>query len=294
MDELESVVLSAIKSSEQYGFDYLLDGSFDLFIKEQLASIKQREKRIKVEKIQNEKNRLKKLQEDAKKAAREWRLELKIEKSHKKTLNELKKYHTNLPVDNDRLQFYIDNKDIPLPTKIRRAFVEITQTNKCNLCTNIKSIQAFTTTNKNYPATVCNECNNRDVDPLTKLLNRLCYESAKRMDKKRSEGKEGANHDITTDFLVDLYEEQNAQCKLCGLGMTALIRHKRLRVGERKQWLSGNPTNVSIDQIIPGDGYTMDNVQLVHLRCNLAKRDLDQEEFVMMCKCVAKKYAYTH
>lgn len=59
--------------------------------------------------------------------------------------------------------------------------------------------------------------------------------------------------------------------------------------------LSGEPMNlyggedvVSVDQIIPGKGYTRDNVQLLRWCVNRAKGAMSIEDFLNMCASVVR------
>lgn len=46
----------------------------------------------------------------------------------------------------------------------------------------------------------------------------------------------------------------------------------------------------SLDRINPLLGYTVDNIQWVHKKINLMKWDLQQNEFIKMCKLISKKF----
>lgn len=78
--------------------------------------------------------------------------------------------------------------------------------------------------------------------------------------------------------LMAIYDSQRGLCALTGLTMT---------------WEGGKGavrTNVSIDQIRPGMGYTRDNVQLVCHIVNNMKHDLGADEFVRLCGLVAARH----
>lgn len=49
-------------------------------------------------------------------------------------------------------------------------------------------------------------------------------------------------------------------------------------------------TNVSIDQIEHGKGYTEDNVQLVCMAVNQLKSDWDMNTILYICKSIANNY----
>lgn len=45
-------------------------------------------------------------------------------------------------------------------------------------------------------------------------------------------------------------------------------------------------TNVSIDQISPSVGYTVDNIQLVCMAVNQLKSDLDMDTVLLLCSAI--------
>lgn len=92
---------------------------------------------------------------------------------------------------------------------------------------------------------------------LKALLKRISF------DKKRySKG-----FDLDFDYLKDMYEKQDGKCKITNIKMTA-IRGKGLFY-----------SNLSIDRIDSKKGYTKGNVQLVCHWANVAKWNLNEDEF---------------
>lgn len=84
--------------------------------------------------------------------------------------------------------------------------------------------------------------------------------------------KRDARSELDIQFLTELWDKQKGLCAISGLPMT-------YKAGEGKV-----NTNVSIDQIIPGMGYTKDNVQLVTYSANLMKGTLTMAELYTMCE----------
>lgn len=81
--------------------------------------------------------------------------------------------------------------------------------------------------------------------------------------------------DLTIDFLVDLWNEQEGYCALTG---------RELLIGStNRRW---SEDLVSIDRIDNNKGYTKDNVWLVAQPVNYAKGVQTLEEFVRMCRQV--------
>lgn len=79
---------------------------------------------------------------------------------------------------------------------------------------------------------------------------------------------------ITKDYLKKLWDEQNGKCAVSGIEMTYSICEGR------------TPTNVSIDQINPNNGYTKGNIQLVCMAVNQIKSDLQMDDVYRFCKAI--------
>ena len=84
--------------------------------------------------------------------------------------------------------------------------------------------------------------------------------------------------DLTLDYLEALWEKQKGKCAVSGIPMTLNIDNGR------------NPYNVSVDQINPSGGYTIDNIQLVCMCVNQLKSDFDMEIIFNICKNILNKY----
>lgn len=77
----------------------------------------------------------------------------------------------------------------------------------------------------------------------------------------------------------DCEEAQNGKCAISGLDMT-------YELGEGRIY-----TNVSIDQIMPSKGYTIDNIQLVCMAVNQLKSDLDMDTILILCSAIVDNAA---
>lgn len=83
---------------------------------------------------------------------------------------------------------------------------------------------------------------------------------------------------ITKDFILDLWNKQNGLCAISKIPMTYEMDSRRIY------------TNVSIDQIEQGKGYTEDNVQLVCMAVNQLKSDWDMNTVKYICKMIINNY----
>ena len=79
---------------------------------------------------------------------------------------------------------------------------------------------------------------------------------------------------ITKEFILDLWNKQNGLCAISKIPMTYEMDAGRVY------------TNISIDQIEQGKGYTEDNVQLVCMAVNQLKSDWDMNTVKYICKMI--------
>ena len=124
-----------------------------------------------------------------------------------------------------------------------------------------------------------------DADPLVWFSKYIVSESRHRALSS------GNVFTIDWKWVHDRFNELDGKCELCNRKMTTF--KKDYRGNEEAKRFMSNPMNISLDQRVPGAGYTPENVQLVNLQCNLAKLDSSQEGFVEMCKAVAEKFSST-
>lgn len=95
--------------------------------------------------------------------------------------------------------------------------------------------------------------------------------------KRRAKGK-GIPCTITKEFILDLWNKQNGLCAISKIPMTYEMDAGRVY------------TNISIDQIEQGKGYTEDNVQLICMAVNQLKSDWDMNTVKYICKMVVNNY----
>lgn len=69
------------------------------------------------------------------------------------------------------------------------------------------------------------------------------------------------------DVAIKAYSQNN----ICALSNVALTRK------------ANDPNKTSIDRIDPNRGYFYENIQLVSARVNVAKGDMTNDEFILMC-----------
>lgn len=81
---------------------------------------------------------------------------------------------------------------------------------------------------------------------------------------------------ITKEDLLEMWKFQNGKCAISNIDMT-------YELGEGRIY-----TNVSIDQIIPSNGYTLDNIQLICMAVNQLKSDFDMKTIFNLCYAIVK------
>lgn len=85
----------------------------------------------------------------------------------------------------------------------------------------------------------------------------------------------GYEWDLTPEYILGLYNEQDKLCALTGWP-----------IGWAKKGLT---STVSIDRIDSSEGYIIGNVQLLHKDVNMAKQKYSQEYFISICQAVANR-----
>ena len=81
---------------------------------------------------------------------------------------------------------------------------------------------------------------------------------------------------IAYDDLLALWHTQKGLCALSGYPMA---------------YTTGDMRKVSIDRIDSSLGYTRDNIQLVCRLANRAKSNIDNAEFIALCRAIASRSA---
>lgn len=82
-------------------------------------------------------------------------------------------------------------------------------------------------------------------------------------------------------YLWKLFLKQNRKCALSGI-----------EISFPKAWGAKSKTNItaSLDRRSSNKGYIIGNVQWVHKKVNSMKMDMSDDEFINLCRMVAKNY----
>lgn len=87
-------------------------------------------------------------------------------------------------------------------------------------------------------------------------------------------GKGKERKELTLDYLMSLYENQDGKCAITGFVMTYEAGKGRV------------PTNISIDRIDSTIGYVEGNIQLACIQANKMKMELTTEQLTHWCEAV--------
>ncbi len=136
---------------------------------------------------------------------------------------------------------------------------------QCRAC-NRDSVKAW---NKRNP-----ECQSRYANSRIGIVNRSLSGARKRARDKN------LPFDIDSFWMSSMLDAQDDKCAYSGLPFDW-----ETPIGEKRYRL------VSIDQRIPGVGYTRDNAVLVCWGVNLMKQDIPLDEFAHLCSAVAEHLA---
>jgi len=82
---------------------------------------------------------------------------------------------------------------------------------------------------------------------------------------------------ITIQYIWELFGKQNGKCAISGL---------ELYFSETYDEFLNRDTTASLDRIDSNKGYIEDNVQWVHKKINKMKMELNQQEFIKLCKII--------
>lgn len=96
------------------------------------------------------------------------------------------------------------------------------------------------------------------------------------MSRMVSQAKNRAGGDITARFILDMWNEQHANCALSGLKMT---------------WGGGKlqPNTLSMDRIDPSKGYFVGNVRLVCHAVNMFRGRMTDGELLVVAEALVDK-----
>jgi len=154
----------------------------------------------------------------------------------------------------------------------------------CRVCNEYKTLDNFTQNRNNTPRknhdTRCHCCKQKIRNSYLKVLN--FEDRLKHIVRERVKGAEARAKlknlpfDLNDDFIISLFYKQDGKCALSNIDITLNVREGR------------SPYNLSLDQIIPSNGYTKENIQIVCMAVNQLKSDFTEDVIINICKGIIK------
>lgn len=143
----------------------------------------------------------------------------------------------------------------------------------CRECLVLRPLSDFILKN------MCAQCKIDEFndDPLLNFASRIVKQSRSRAERNN------VLFSITEFDVVTLFKKQGGKCAISGIPLTLNYNPRGLTKFQRMY-------NLSIDQKVPGRGYTHQNSQLVCFQINVMKLDLAQDTFIELCSKVSQRW----
>lgn len=148
---------------------------------------------------------------------------------------------------------------------------------KCNKCKKVKKMKEFYNSIEHIDGhrPNCKECEKITRNKRLNTLNGAIKEGI-RFAKRRSKKKK-LKFNLTKEFIHELYHKQKGLCVISNIKMEYKSGHDQY---------FRNPYKLSIDRIDSTQGYIEGNIQLVCAKVNNMKNEMDQDEFLKLCKII--------
>jgi hypothetical protein len=174
-------------------------------------------------------------------------------------------YHNNKAKYKIRAQaYYQKNKEKIKARSKQRYYVNQESVRKASKIYYIKNITYIREKHKKYTDELKVLSGNNPQITFRQMLT-SCKTRSKKYNRKC---------DIDLDYIQTLWDQQQGKCKLTDLPMSTQ--------------LGADGQRVSIDRIDSSKGYVKENCQLILSSVNIAKNNSPLDEFIKMCKAVAK------
>lgn len=198
-------------------------------------------------------------------------------------LYKIKKRKSKIVIDKESIRLDIKNQKFgrltaiePTNKKVRKNIVWIF---KCDCG---KIIEAQATRVKSGHKSSCG-CLHNDVAKSYRLEKNpnwtgyKCIRGAYWSSLKRGAKERNLEFSITIEYAWEIYQKQNGLCKLSNLPIGLDYRDSNKKEKE-----------ASLDRIDSSKGYIEGNIQWIHKTINYMKMDLDQKEFIRLCKLIGE------
>lgn len=113
----------------------------------------------------------------------------------------------------------------------------------------------------------------------------VLYSVNRRVAKKLRDGYVISNN-LTTQILLDQWNNQNGKCSCCGIALDLLgVAHKDGCVNEMR---------IAVDKHDPQKGYVAGNIRLMHQCCNMFKGTMPFHYVVAIAQRIVEKFKSDH
>jgi len=92
------------------------------------------------------------------------------------------------------------------------------------------------------------------------------------MAKSRAKKKE-LDYNLTSDYLVELWNDQEGSCALSG---------RKFELGKAEKFRQVHPDAPSVDRIVPSKGYTQGNIRFLTYHCNVCVNEYGDEVLIKL------------
>lgn len=154
----------------------------------------------------------------------------------------------------------------------------------CSQCRQMKSVTEFYQDDRTASKleTRCKQCsrertNARKSRSVEAALKSLCTANRSSNRSARSKRRRGLVHEITPEYLIELWYRQHGMCAVTGVPMTHIYGHGNVM------------TNASLDRIDNRIGYTNDNVRLVCFAVNVMRNSMTDDELYEWCRLIVER-----
>ena len=124
----------------------------------------------------------------------------------------------------------------------------------------------------------CKSCASRQYYKEYMLDHKFRIKRLGQMAKSRAKDK-NLPFDLTTDYLIGLWEDSNGMCQITG---------RCIDLSSSDKFGQVNPNAPSIDRIIPSLGYVQGNVRIVTYHVNVALSEFGDKALYELCADILK------
>lgn len=154
----------------------------------------------------------------------------------------------------------------------------------CFACRNMLDIELFRIKEKKhgrgkgkYRNSVCRKCEQLRVEEYRMTDMGIAAEIARR--HKHVCKKENLPYDLDKQWILDRLNSIGWKCELTGLSFNL-----KRSIDDKRQGFQWD--SISVDRIVPGEGYTKDNIRFILNQINVFRQDHPDEQMYMLARAL--------